>query len=131
MTTALRPKFSPFVWGVSTILAVTACGKQDDADEFRGGVPSHEDIAMVVPGDAAAQQSALTAGGIAKTTGALLGQRADLYVTTRDITGVVNGATVAVLALVKTITAFPPTSPLANFTMLWTRNRAAPATRCT
>lgn len=81
------------------------CEAADDgADEFRGGVPRHEDVEMVVPGAAAAAE------GAASVQGALLGERAELYVMTRAITNVVNGATVAVLTLLKTIVAFPPTS---------------------
>ena len=88
-------------------VALQACAKPDGADEFRDGVPFHEDIVMTVPGGAAAQQSALTVAGVAKTQGALLGEKADLFKTTREITTMVNGATAAVLTMVKTITEFP------------------------
>jgi hypothetical protein len=89
-------------------LASGACGRLDGGDEYRQGVPHHEDIAIVVPGGDA-QTGALTAEGVAVTQGALLGQQAELYRLTRGVTAVVNGGTIAVLALVRTITAFPPT----------------------
>jgi hypothetical protein len=91
-------------------LAAGACGR-DDADEFRSGVPYHEDVTMVVPGaTASGTQGALTADGVTEVQGKLLGETADLYKLTRDITVMVNGATGAVLGLVKTVTEFPPSS---------------------
>ncbi|MES1204530.1 MAG: hypothetical protein ABUS79_01210 [Pseudomonadota bacterium] len=92
-------------------LALGACAPKDDADEFREGVPLREDVTIVVPG-ASTQQSALTTsgGGVAEIKSALLGERADLYKLTRDITFMVNGGTAAVLTLVKTITEYPPSS---------------------
>ena len=56
-----------------------------------------------------ARQSALTAGD-GTTRSALLGEQADSYTLTRAVTGIVNGATGAVLVLVKTIVSYPPTS---------------------
>jgi hypothetical protein len=96
--------------------AVGGCGKADDADPFREGVPYHEDVAMVVPGGAttATQQQALTAGAVTEVRAALLGQLADSYKLTRDITDLVNGATESVLTLVKTITEFQPSSVAAD-----------------
>jgi hypothetical protein len=128
MSIALFPKISTrtrgsaFVPGGVLILAiglpsaVGGCGKADDADLFREGVPYHEDVAMVVPGGATTttQQQALTAGAVTEVRAALLGQLADSYKLTRDITGMVNGATASVLTLVKTITEFPPSSVAAD-----------------
>jgi hypothetical protein len=85
-----------------------ACGRMDSGDEYRQGVPYAEDVAIVVPGGEQ-QADALTAGGVAVTENALLGQQAELYRVTRDATAVVNVGTAAVLALVRTITLFPPT----------------------
>lgn len=88
-------------------LAGGACGRLDEADEYRQAVPRHEDVNIVVPGGA--QVGALTAADVGATRGALLGEQAELYRLTRGVTAVVNGGTVAVLALVRTIVAFPPT----------------------
>ncbi len=90
-------------------LGAGACGREDDAGAFREGVPYHEDVAIVVPG-ASTQQGALTAGGVTEVQGKLLGEQAETYKLTRNITAMVNGGTVAVLALVRTITDFPPSS---------------------
>jgi hypothetical protein len=94
-------------------LALAACARDDGGDEFREGVPYHEDIALEIPAGAA-QQGALHAGGITEVRGALLGETAELYKLTRDITVMINGGTVAVLTLVKTITEFPPSSVSAD-----------------
>jgi hypothetical protein len=80
--------------------------KLDDGDEFRDGVPRRDTVALNVPG--ASASGALTAEGA--VTSALLGEQADTYRTTRDITAIVNGGTYAVLTLVKTIVDFPATS---------------------
>lgn len=98
----------PLALAVAAPLVAGACGRLDGGDEYRQGVPHHEDIAIVVPGGDA-QTGALTAEGVAVTQGALLGEQAELYRLTRNVTAVVNGGTIAVLALVRTITAFPPT----------------------
>jgi len=99
--------------GVMTTLTLAGttvgCGKMDGVDEFRAGVTQHEDVAMAFPG-ADAQQSALTASGVSETRGALLGETSEFYKLTRGITSVVNGGTVSVLALVRLITAYPPST---------------------
>jgi hypothetical protein len=94
-----------------------ACGK-DGGDEFRDGVPYHEDVTLVIPAkDAPA--GALTAGdGTTAIHAGLLGERADLYTITRAITVVVNTGTAAVLTLVRTITEYPPSS-IAHETAVW------------
>lgn len=94
-------------------LGAGACARADGADEFRDGVPTHDDVTLALPGGGN-QQSALTAGATTVTQGALLGDRAELYTLTRDITVMVNAGTVAVLTLVKTITEFSPTLVGAN-----------------
>jgi hypothetical protein len=91
--------------GLATALVTTGCRKLDDGDEFRGGVPTRETVALHVAG---APADGTTTG--ASATGALLGQKADMYMATRAVTGIVNGGTWAVLTLVKTIVAFPPTT---------------------
>jgi hypothetical protein len=93
------------------------CGK-DGGDEFRDGVPYHEDVTLAFPAGAA-PSGALTAGdGTAATESPLLGEKSELYMLTRAITGVVNTGTAAVLTLVRTITEYPPTS-LAGQTAVW------------
>jgi len=86
-------------------LGMGACGKADD-DEFRGGVPIHEAVAINVPG-AQSTAGSLTIEG---QQSALLGTLDDLYLTTRAISVLVNGGTRAVLALVHTIVSYPPTT---------------------
>lgn len=123
--------------GLALALALGGCEGRDDADDFRQGVPHHEDVAIIVPG--AIQQGGLTSAGVTETRGALLGETAELYQTTHSITAMVNGGTVAVLGLVKAITAFAPTSvgaevavwgphtnPLEQRTWRLTVNRLAP-----
>jgi hypothetical protein len=101
--------------GVSVAaLAAMGCGRIDDSDGFRGGVPTRDTVALRVPG--ADASGALTASG--EVQAALLGQKADTYVTTRAITAVVNGGTYAVLTLVRTIIDFPATTATAD-TAVW------------
>lgn len=89
---------------------VAGCGRLDgDGDEYRQGVPLHEDVAIVVPGGEQ-QTGALRADGVTETRSSLLGETAELYTLTRNVTSVVNAGTVAVLGLVRTITLFPPSS---------------------
>src|SRR3954471_20732654 len=96
---------------------LAGCGR-DGADEFRDGVPQHEDVTLAVPGSDG-QQSALVAGdGTAAIHAGLLGDRADMYTLTRAITGVVNLGTVYVLTLVRTITEYPPTAVMKD-TAVW------------
>jgi hypothetical protein len=94
--------------GLALATTAGACAK-DDADDFKDGVPQSQDVALVVPGNGASG-SALTADGTTAIQGGLLGQQADFYKLTRDVTVVVNTAAVSVLALVKTVTNYPPTS---------------------
>lgn len=116
-----RASSTRFLLTLGLALAATAggCfGKDDGGDEFRDGVPQSQDVALVVPG-AASTGGALTAGdGTAAVQGALLGQQAEFYKLTRDITVVVNTGTVAVLTLVKTITSYPPTT-VATDSAVW------------
>lgn len=94
--------------GLALATTAGACAK-DDGDDFKDGVPQSQDVALVVPGNGASG-SALTADGTTAIQGGLLGQQADFYKVTRDVTVVVNTATISVLALVKTVTNYPPTS---------------------
>jgi hypothetical protein len=95
--------------------AAAGCGQGNSGDDFRGGVPTRDAVSLQVPG--ADATGALTIQGGSGTTGvtsALLGDRADTYVTTRTITATVNGGTYSVLTLVKTIIDYPPSSVSGN-----------------
>jgi hypothetical protein len=93
------------------VFATAGCGRMDDTG-FEASTPRAETVALNVPA------SAQASGNGGATTGALLGDIADSYKVTYDITHVVNGATGAVLLLVKTIVGFPPTSIDGN-TAVW------------
>lgn len=98
--------------GVFGAAALAGCGRMD-GDEFREGVPRRDTVQLLVPG---ATAGALTVEG--EVQSALLGERADTYVSTRAITAVVNGGTWAVLTLVKTIVDYPATS-IEGDTAVW------------
>jgi hypothetical protein len=88
------------------MLALGGCGIMEGGD-FAGSTPTAENVALAVP--ASTTQSALTSSD-GTTRSALLGEQADSYTLTRAVTDIVNGATGAVLLLVKTIVSTPPTS---------------------
>ena len=97
-------KRSSVVFSVTAMLALGGCRLVDD--EWGGSTPTAENVVLAVP---ASGRSALTAGD-GTTRSALLGQQADSYTLTRGVTSIVNGATGAVLLLVKTIVSYPPTT---------------------
>jgi len=92
-------------------VALAACGK-DDCEDFRDGVPLHEDVTLAFPGgEATTTTAAVTAAdGTTVARSSLLGAESEFYKMTRDITKGVNAGTVAVLTLVMTITDYPPTT---------------------
>ncbi|HEY2904115.1 MAG TPA: hypothetical protein VGL59_26235 [Polyangia bacterium] len=96
---------------LAPLALLSACAKMD-ADDFRDGVPTRDAAELKVPGsDTTTTTGALTAtGDIATTKSALLGERAEFYTFTRTVTAGVNGGTIFILGLVKTITTFPPSS---------------------
>jgi hypothetical protein len=95
--------------GVTEMIALAGCGPLDGSG-FEASTPTAETVALNVPATAAAS-GALTAGGVVEVKrGALLGEIAGAYQLTYAITHVVNGGTGAVLVLVRTIVAFPPSS---------------------
>jgi hypothetical protein len=96
-------------------VALGACGR-DDGNDFRDGVPYQEDVALAFPGAAApaATGALVAAGGATVVRAALLGDQSEFYQLTRAITVSVNSGTAAVLALVKAITDYPPTSVAAD-----------------
>ena len=84
---------------------LVACNpKEDQGSEFATGVPRASTVAMAVPGS---ETKALTVEG---STKALEGQTAEWYATTRNVTVTVNAGAVAVGALVRIVTNYPPTS---------------------
>ena len=100
------------------VALLPACGTRED-DAFREGVPTSDAVALRLPGESqAVAQGALTVDGTTSVRGALLGEQADLYTTTRAVTAVVNGGTYAVLTLVRTIVEFPATSVTSD-TAVW------------
>lgn len=99
------------------MLAAVGCGKVDDG-EFSGSVPTKETVALEVPSAAAGTATAATSSNLSVRGGALLGDVAKDYVLTATVVGVVNGATAAVLDLVRDITLLPPTS-VSGDTAVW------------
>jgi hypothetical protein len=101
--------------GMTTVvLAGAGCRKAQD-DAFRGGVPTREAVVLHLPGapdDGGGTTSATTTttGSTTAVHSALLGQQADTYTITRDVTAIVNGGTWAVLTLVRTIVDYPATT---------------------
>jgi hypothetical protein len=94
--------------GLPALALLPACGAHED-DAFRNSVPTSDTVAMNVPGAAPASGSGAHAAGenTAVARSALLGEKAEYYTTTRDVTALVNGATYAVLTLVRTIVTYP------------------------
>jgi hypothetical protein len=86
-------------------LGLFACHPKDDpGSEFATGVPRASTVAMAVPGS---DTKALTVEG---SSYALLGETAEWYVTTRAVSGTVNGVALAVGALVRLVTDYPATT---------------------
>ena len=93
----------------SLALATAACQPFDKAgSEFATGVPRQETVAMSVPGSSA---KALEVEG---SSHALEGQTADWYIVTRAVSATVNGAALAVGALVRLVTDYPATTVTRN-----------------
>jgi hypothetical protein len=106
-----------FAFGITLAAAAAGCGKEG-AEDFADGVPQQEDVKLVIPAGPT-QAGALTAAdGTTAVHGALLGEKAEFYTLTRDITVMVNTGTASVLTLVKTITGYPPSSVAAD-TAVW------------
>lgn len=91
------------------LAAAVGCGKADDS-EFAGSTPTKETVALELPSTGANSTSAAHASGLSVKGGALLGDVAKDYVLTATVVGVVNGATAAILNLVRDITDLPPTT---------------------
>jgi hypothetical protein len=84
----------------------------DEGSEFATGVPRASTVAMSIPG---ADGKALT---VESGSYALLGELAQWYTVTRNISFVVNAGALAVGTLVKLVTNYPPTSVTTD-TAVW------------
>jgi hypothetical protein len=84
----------------SLALILAACGL-DKADQFRNGVTKADQVKINLPASATAQQG-------------LEGDTAEFYVFTRAVTGMINGGTLLVLGIVKSVTDHEPTSIKGN-----------------
>src|SRR5262249_17325433 len=82
----------------------------DDVKDYRNAIPRGETVEMKVPAATTTGQ-ALT---VETHRQAVKGDTATFYQLTRGVSGVVKGAGVWVLALVKTVVSFPPTSVTAD-----------------
>lgn len=87
-------------------LLATACGGEP-GDEFRDAVPTRDQLAMNVPGSAAGSTS--SSEGVGALSRGLVGQRADLYTLTRDVSRDVNGSIWVGLNVIESIIQHPPT----------------------
>jgi hypothetical protein len=85
-------------------VAISACHAKDDGSEFATGVPRASTVAMSVPGS---DGRAIT---VESGSYALLGETAEWYKTTRNVSFVVNAGALAVGALVRLVTDYPPTT---------------------
>lgn len=80
------------------LLVTTACIQQQDEHPIKRVLPTHEHIKIDVPEANQSQQ------------GYALGELADYYVITRNVSRDLNGGAAWVLILVHTIVQFPPTT---------------------
>lgn len=88
-------------------LSAAACGAGGiDAEEFRSASPSRQGIDIKVPESTA---KALTSGDYGSQQQKLLGQTANWYVVTRDMTSGINGGLASVLNLCEDIIRNEPT----------------------
>ena len=101
-------KRSSVVLGVTAMLAVGGCRLVDD--DWGGSTPTAENVALAVPASSARSGALTSSDGTSTARSALLGEEAGSYDLTYAVTNLVNGATGAILILVKTIVSYPPTS---------------------
>lgn len=85
-------------------VALAACHPKDDGSDFATGVPRASTVAMSVPG---ADGKAIT---VESGSYALLGETAEWYKVTRNVSFVVNAGALAVGTLVRLVTDYPPTA---------------------
>jgi hypothetical protein len=95
------------------VLGLTGCPTVDHpGSEFTTGVPRRETVAMKVPG------STVKALTVEQSHKALQGELSEWYVTTRGVSGIVNGGALAVGALVRLVTDYPATKVTTD-TAVW------------
>jgi hypothetical protein len=98
------------------LLIVSACTKPTIEEEVRRALPSATAVEVKVPGGAA--RAANVSGDVGSVTGALLGQTAEFYAVTRNVSVSLNAGAAFVLLLVHAIVAFPVTS-VEGETYIW------------
>lgn len=96
-------------------ILLTACGGQDAADEYREAVPTRSQLSMDVPAGGGSQAQS---GEVGTLSQALLGQQAELYQLTYEVSRDVNGSIWLGLNIIETIVQHPPTS-VANNVAVW------------
>ena len=91
-------------------MAATGCIQQSESP-IGDALPRAEDVRVKLPDNAAMQQLDQLAGeGISATSLAALGDVAEYYMVTRQVTRDLNGAVGWVLLVVHTIVQYPPTT---------------------
>ena len=89
-------------------LAVLACGGLDpEEEEYRSAVPTRTSLALSVP---EVEGGGATSEGIGSTTRKVLGQRADLYKVTYEVSRKLNRSLWIGLNTIEDIVSHPPTS---------------------
>jgi len=88
--------------------SITGCApaSEEEANQFRNGVPRAGTVTVTVPGSAGSGQAL----DVESQSQALLGDQAEWYTTTRAVTATVNGGALAVGGLVNLIIKYPPTT---------------------
>lgn len=108
MRTSSNRAWFPLAFGLSLTLTVAACDtQQDEADSYRKAIPTEETVKVQVPGS---EGQALLVDGEGKTS--------RFYRMTRHISRDVNGGVYLVLALVRAVVQYPPTT-LTQDTATW------------
>jgi hypothetical protein len=98
----------------STVLA-TGCVVQEEAPEnLARAIPTAESVRINLPDTAAREISDAPVNGVSSTRNAVLGELAEYYVVTRNVTRDLNGGAGWVLTLVHAIVQMPPTTVEGN-----------------
>jgi hypothetical protein len=105
------------IWGLAGVLGVSAAmlvgcsASSEDAARFREAVPQGDDVALRVPGGAAATGTT-TQGLRIQSPGAATGPSSDakFYAFTRDLTRDVDRTTAGILGAVWALVSTPPTT---------------------
>ena len=102
-----------FLFGLSALL-VSACGGEDPADEYREAVPTRGQLSMNVPSGGGSQGQS----EVGSLSQALLGQQAELYRLTYEVSRDVNSSIWVGLNTIESIVQTQP-SAVANNTAVW------------